>query len=278
MLTKHRVMVGCVAVLIIVNMVTFSIESVSPTTRGRPVPLTIALTGPFQEIAAHSIRFLGDIWRHYFWLVSVAQKNEALHKVLGEARRDAHACREAELANDRLRRLLAFRTESPGRLVPAEIIGKDPAPWVKRVTIDKGVSEGVVEGLPVVVPEGVVGLVTSASAHYASILLIIDPKSSVDALLQKSRVRGIVRGRSADRCVLDYVQRKHDVIEGAVVISSGLDGVFPKGLRVGWVDNVIPKHAGIFQEVVVVPAVDFETIEEVLVVLDPFGGAGYGGR
>ena len=278
MLTKQRVIVGCVVVLIIANVVVFSIESVTPTTSGRPVPLTIALTGPFQEITAHSIRFLGDIWRHYFWMVSVAQQNQELQDALSEARRAAHACREAELANDRLRRLLAFQTESPSRLVPAEIIAKDPAPWVKSVTIDKGMSEGVVEGLPVVVPEGVVGVVTSASAHYAGVLLIIDPKSSVDALLQNSRVRGIVRGRSTDRLILDYVQRKHKILEGAVVISSGLDGVFPKGLRVGRVHDVTPKNTGIFQEVVVVPAVDFETLEELLVVLDPLGGAGYGGR
>ena len=90
----------------------------------------------------------------------------------------------------------------------------------------------------------------------------------MDGLVQRTRARGIVQGVSEGNCTFRYALRKHDIQVGDTIVSSGLDGVFPKGLRVGRVSGVLKKDAGIFQEVEVVPFVDFETLEEVLVVLN----------
>jgi len=120
-----------------------------------------------------------------------------------------------------------------------------------------------------VVPKGIAGQVTDVSANYSKVLLIIDHNSAVDALVQNDRARGIIQGDAAGQCLFKYVLRKHDIKIGDIVVSSGLDGVFPKGLAVGYVSAVVKPKSGIFQEVTVIPYVDFEKLEEVLIVLNP---------
>jgi rod shape-determining protein MreC len=116
-------------------------------------------------------------------------------------------------------------------------------------------------------PQGIVGQVIEVSKHYSKVMLIIDRNSAVDALVQRTRARGVIKGESTDLCRLDYVLRKNDVRIGDTVLSSGLDGVYPKGLLVGQVSEVIQHDADIFHDVIVTPFVDFEKLEEVLVVL-----------
>jgi rod shape-determining protein MreC len=121
----------------------------------------------------------------------------------------------------------------------------------------------------VVISEGIAGLVTDVTYSYAKVLLIIDQNSAVDALIQRSRARGVIKGGFSNRCFLKYVLRKYDISIGDVVVSSGLDGVFPKGLRIGYVSSVVKQKAGIFQEITVMPYINFEELEEVLVLLGP---------
>ena len=123
--------------------------------------------------------------------------------------------------------------------------------------------------MPVVIPEGIAGLVTDVARNYAKILLVIDQNNAVDALIQRTRARGIIKGEPSGRLMLQYVLRKHEIQVGDVVISSGLDGVFPKGIRIGFVREVNKPDSGIFQQLAVTPYADFEKLEEVLVVLDP---------
>jgi rod shape-determining protein MreC len=180
-------------------------------------------------------------------------------------------CDELALSNQRLRNLLTFRKVVTEPVLAAEVIGKDPSPWFKTIIIDKGRSEGVEKGLPVLVPEGIAGQVTEVSNHYSKVLLIIDRNSAVDAMVQRTRARGVIKGEPSGQCLFKYVLRKRNVAIGDVVVSSGLDGVFPKGLRVGYVSGFIKRSAGIFQDVTVTPYVDFEKIEEVFVVLSSSG-------
>ena len=130
---------------------------------------------------------------------------------------------------------------------------------------------------PVVVAEGIVGQVMDVSDRYAKVLLLIDQDSAVDALVQRSRARGVIKGDDEGRCTFQYVLRKDDIGVGDIVVSSGLDGVFPKGLRVGHVSEVVRRNAGLFQDVVITSFVDFEKLEEVLVVLtEPGADSGDG--
>ena len=265
---KTAIVVG-VFLIFAVNLVLLSASSrrgYPPTTIGRVV---LPLIAPFQGGFARVIRYAKGVWTHYFFLINVAVENEELRKALAQATEKNNQCYETDLSNQRLRKLLEFKKSSTVKVIAAEVIGRDPSPWFKTAIIDKGQSDGVSKGLPVVIAEGIAGQVVEVSPGFSKVLLLIDPNSAVDAVVQRTRARGIVKGESEDRTVFHYVLRKHDVRVGDRVVSSGLDGVFPKGLSVGQVAEVIKRNAGIFQEVFVTPSVDFEKLEEVLVVLTP---------
>ena len=119
--------------------------------------------------------------------------------------------------------------------------------------------------MAVVVSEGVVGRVIEVSAHTAKVLLISDPNSAVDVIIQRSRAQGILEGRVEEFGILKYIQKSDDVQMGDKVITSGLGGIFPKGLIVGTVTKVERKRPGVFQYIEVTPSVDFSRLEEVLV-------------
>ncbi len=267
MVSKKLAMWVGIGFLIAVNLMALSVSASRRYYFTGPANIAISFTGPFQEIATRAIRFTSGIWHHYFYLVTVAQTNDRLEAALRGATQFRNQCMELALSNQRLRHLLNFKEKNPRPLLAAEVIGRDPSPWFKSVTIDKGTSEGVTAGAPVVMADGIVGMVTDASNHYAKVLLIIDQNSAVDVLLQENRARGVSKGASVDECRLDYVLRKYKIAAGDIVVSSGLDGVFPKGLRVGSVEKVVKRNAGVFQKVYVKPFVDFDKLEEVMVVL-----------
>ena len=267
MFSKKIVMIVGVIVLIAVNLIALSITSRRYHTYG-PGQIAISFIAPFQKITTSSISFIRDVWSHYFCLVAVKQENDELKKALSRAIEKNNQFHEIEIFNLRLRKLLNFRKNMAGQALVAEVIGKDPSPWFKTIIINKGKSDGVERGLPVLMPEGVVGQVIDASLHSSKVILIVDQISAIDALVQRTRARGIIKGDSTGQCFFMYALRKHNIKVGDTIVSSGLDTVFPKGLRIGKVSDVIKRNSGIFQEVIVTPYVDFEKLEEVLVVLN----------
>lgn len=227
----------------------------------------IGLVAPFQKATTWVVQSLKDIWRDYFNLISVAKENRELKRSLGQALEKNRYLAEIVLANDRLRALLHFKERSTYPVIAAEVVGKDPSPWFKTVMVDKGRLDGVNKAMPVVLADGVVGQVVDVSDHFAKVLLAVDQNSAVDALVQRSRARGVIKGIMGGKCVFQYALRKDDISVGDVIVTSGLDGVFPKGLSIGQVAEVVRRNAGIFQEVFITPFVDFEKLEEVLIVL-----------
>jgi len=260
------IMIIGVVVLIAANIVALSITSRSYPSFG-PGRIAISLVAPFQKVVSSSIRFVRGLWRHYFFLVSTAKDNEKYIQALRFDQQKDNQLNELKFSNVRLRSLLKFKKATTNQVLAAEVIGQDPSPWYKTIIIDKGKDDGVEKGLTVVVPEGIVGQVMHVVADYSKVLLIIDPNSAVDALVQRTRARGIIKGESAGQCLFKYVLRKHEVTVGDRVVSTGLDGIYPKGLGVGHVSGVVRRGAGIFQEVTVTPFVDFEKLEEVLIVI-----------
>ncbi|MFZ7125299.1 MAG: rod shape-determining protein MreC [Desulfobacterales bacterium] len=276
MFSRRTVVILGVVVLIIANTLILSVigNRFPASGTGR---FAISVLAPFQEAFSHSVRFIRDTWSDYFNLVNVSRQNALLKRRLAESSRIRNRLIETELANERLRHLLKFRQTVPMEVVAAEIIAKDPSSWFKTVVIDKGEADGVVAGLPVVVPEGIAGQVVETAKHYAKVLLTNDPNSAVDGLVQRSRVRGMIKGGTSSECRFHYVPGKEDVQVGDVIISSGMDGVYPKGLRVGEVIGVEKGPADIFQDIRVQPFVDFEKLEEVLVILHDGGIKAEGG-
>jgi rod shape-determining protein MreC len=267
MFSKKMVLIVGVIVLIAVNIIVLSVNSRRYTSFGLE-RVAISFISPFQELVTRTIGFTKDIWYHYFALVTIAKENDILIDQLNQASEKSNLWQETDLANARLRNLLDFKKNITELVVAAEVIAKDPSSWFKTVIIDKGKADGLSKGLPVVMPQGIAGQVIEVANHYSKVMLILDRNSAVDSLVQRTRARGVVKGESTDQLRLAYVLRKKDVQVGDIVVSSGLDGIYPKGLRVGLVSEVIEHEADIFHEVFIAPFVDFEKLEEVLVVLD----------
>lgn len=268
MFSKKTLLIVGAIVLIVVNMTILYISASRYRSYGFG-RVAIFFVAPLQDAVTGSIRFARGIWTHYFYLVSVAQENDNLKKKLSWVVEKNIQYNEIELSNQRLRNLLNFKETTTSQILAAEVIGVDPSSWFKAVIIDKGSIDGVERGLPVVIRQGIAGQVVNVSSRYSKVMLIIDRNSSIDALVQRTRARGIIKGEATGECLFKYVLRKNDVRVGDKIVASGLDGVFPKGLPVGDVKEVVRRNSGVFQEVRVVPYIDFEKLEEVLVILNP---------
>jgi rod shape-determining protein MreC len=207
-----------------------------------------------------------QVWNRYVALWSLRGENEALRSRIKVLEKSAQQATELDSANQRLSELLTLREELGGNAVAARIIGRSSLAWVKTAVLDKGATDGIAKGMAVVVTNGVLGQVVSASPHTARVLLVSDLSSAVDILVQRTRTRGIATGSADGGCTLKYIERKEDVQIGDTLITSGLDGIFPKGQLLGTVTHVGAQGAHLFQEVEVKLSADLSKVEEVLVV------------
>jgi rod shape-determining protein MreC len=175
---------------------------------------------------------------------------------------------------DRSRGLLAtleLRDRSNLKTVAAEVIGAGASTDFKTVTIDKGTADGVRPDMAVMAPDGVVGRIVVPSARAAKVQLLTDRNAAAGVLIARSRSQGVVVGDGDDVLRMEYVSEVADVVVGDTVVTSGIDGIYPKGFVVGTVEAV-EKSGNTYRQILVRPAVDFSSAEEVLVVLTPTPG------
>ena len=238
--------------------------------RGDPVA-AVVLDGmrPLQATVAAGLDALAGVWRGYIALVGVKQENERLRLRILELEQQAIRVAEVEETDKRLADLLSFRSALEGDTVAAQIIGRDPLPWFGTVTINKGEADRVRKNMAVLSPFGVVGQTMATGARSARVLLLTDHNSGIDAVVQRSRARGIVEGALDGGCVMKYVKREEDVEVGDRIVTSGLDGIFPRGVIIGDVTHVTRGNRGLLQVADVKPATPLDRIEEVLVVRGP---------
>jgi len=230
---------------------------------GRVVVETVS---PLQRAVTWCGQSMVDLWDGYVNLIGVHEENQRLREQARRFQAEVVAYREDRLANARLRRLLQLKESSGLPMLSAAVVATSATPWFRTVIIDRGSRNGVARGMAVVLPEGIVGRVISVSAGHAKVLLANDRNSAIDAVVQRSRVQGIFVGAGDGMGSLKYVARRDDIRSGDLIISSGLGGVFPKGLPLGVVEGVATERAGVFKSVQVRPTVDFGSLEEVMVV------------
>jgi rod shape-determining protein MreC len=221
---------------------------------------------PLQIVAQGTVNWVKGFRDNYDTLAGFKAENERLRKRIQSLEVERQKLLEAAATNRRLQQLLEFRSHLTGTALTASIIANSGSSWFQSCLIDKGSADGVRKGMAVVTPLGVVGQVVSATARTSKVLLLTDPNSGIDVLVQRTRSRGIVSGSLDNGAVLKYVKRSEDIQEGDRLITSGMDGVFPKGLMVGTVIKVRKQHLGLFQYIEILPAVQSSRIEEVLVV------------
>jgi rod shape-determining protein MreC len=273
LLRRYRVVLSC-GFFLLLSLVLAAVNTRAPY-RVDPVGvLLLEVMHPLQLGATVVSQGAERLWDRYLALWSVHQQNEELRRRLAALEGVAQRAVELDLANQRLGKLLALREELGVAAVAARVVGRSPVAWVHTVVLDKGERHGIAKGMAVLTPEGVVGQVVSVSAHAARVLLISDASSGVDALVQRTRVQGILSGAVDGSCTLKYIQRGDEVKVGDVVVTSGLDGIFPKGQPIGTVARVEMKDSRMFQDVEVMLSAELAKVEEVLVVARGVARAG----
>lgn len=202
------------------------------------------------------------------WAYKRANQNLGAELVAARARIIELSEKAAEV--DRLKALLDFRTQSPYRSLAAEVIAASPEDGMRTIVINRGQDAGLRVNLPVVTPSGVVGKVAAVYHHTAEVLLITDPSSAAGCMLEKSRLQGILMGTSQNQCQLHYVMDGEKVPVGEAVLTSGLDGIYPKGLLVGYV--VRTRKGNIYKSIDIKPAASLNRLENVLVLFKSTSG------
>lgn len=207
-----------------------------------------------------------DAWHGYFDLRDVRAENARLHAEVNALQVQLQAERARAERADAYRNLLQLRARVPLETTGAEVIAGSASPEFRTVTIDKGTTDRVATDMAVVAPAGVVGRVTQPAAHASLVQLIIDGNAAAGATIERTRVQGIVVGLGDGSLRMDFAPATGDVVTGDVVVTSGIDGLYPAGFVIGTVTRV-SRGDGLYHEIAVQPAVDFSRLEDVLVVL-----------
>jgi rod shape-determining protein MreC len=224
------------------------------------------IMAPVSKSFQTTSRAAQQVFKDYVLLRETHQENERLQSQVAQLQNQLTEYHEAYLENLRLRRLLDFKTTIKTEAVPAQVVVHDPTGWFQTLIVDKGAQDGVQADMPVVNDEGVVGRIMEVSDRYSRVLLITDPANSVDGMIERNRIRGILAGKDPATCFLKYVRGNFDVQTGDVVVTSGKDGIYSKGLRLGRVRGVFKDPVALFQTVEVEPAVRLNALEEVLII------------
>jgi rod shape-determining protein MreC len=254
------------SICVIVFLYIFSFNFQRPKQMDIWQRLVVETLSPFMDFVQNISKSADQVIKDYVLLRQLHEENERLKAKVTHLQQQITSYHEAYIENLRLRRLLDFKNTIPTRTIAAQVVLHAPTGWFETLVIDKGSRDGVVPDMALVNDEGIVGRVLNVSDRYSQVLLITDPESAVDALIQRNRVRGILKGKDLNTCVLNYVRSNLDVQTGDLVVTSGKDGIFPKGLRLGIVQKVSENPVNLFLEIEVKPLVRLGTLEEVLIL------------
>jgi len=256
-------------VLVIVPVIALNAGGKSPASLHWFDRAAVSISAPVQAAIRWSIATSWDGMQSYFLLLSTQENNRNLALENRRLLNELAAFQEVARENDRLRDLVKFNEPLVGRKVVAQVIAQDVSPEFRMIRINKGSSHGVESGMAVIALEGIVGRVIRAGSDFSDVLSLQDSSSAIDSLLQRNRVRGVVEGLGGQQLSMKYLRRTDDVQDGDIIVSSGIGGLFPKGLTIGKVTSVRKKNFGITQTVEVIPSVDFNRLEEVTVIDPP---------
>jgi rod shape-determining protein MreC len=268
LLKRYRELI-LVAVLLLLPLGVYFAHAKHPSERSRLDRVILSVTGPIEKGVGWLIGGALDAWSGYVALRHAHQRAITLEREVNLLRIEQMELQNVRQENDRLRQLLAFSRETPERrVIGGRVIGVrlDPK-GLQLITIDRGSDDGVARMMPVVVAQGVVGRVHTVAGSSADVLLLSDRNSSVAVRVDRSRARANVRGTGSPyNTRLEYALRSDDMLEGDLLVTSGTDGVFPRGLAVGKITALKRSGQGLYQRADVTPSVDMTKLEEVLVL------------
>jgi rod shape-determining protein MreC len=220
---------------------------------------------PFERVLIWAQNGSSNLWHNYFFLRGVRAENRQLKQQIEQMRLEQVRLSEDAGQAHRLQQLLSFKEQVIAKTVPAQVIGSSGSDLSRSIYIDKGSNEGIASDMAVITAGGIVGKVLRVYPSTSLVLMINDQTSGVGAMLEKSRLQGVLKGTPEGAVILERVMSDEQVVPGDTVLSSGGDQIFPKGLPVGTVTKVSPGRE-MFLNIQVKPAADLSRLEEVLVV------------
>lgn len=254
--------------LLLLNLTLLSLQIEDPSGIYLLKRWVLVTGGPFINLSAAVSRGLQDAWRNYVWLHGARHENERLRMAVDQLTLQVDRLEQLQQENDRLRLLLGFKEGRPYRLIGARVVGRAPDFLSRVAYLDRGSADGVHIDAPVLTGAGVIGRVVLVAGHNAQVQLITNADASVGIMLERTGSPGVLRGTGGRLLEVGYISSTEDVAVGDVVVTSGLDRVYPKGLFVG---KVVESAKGktVYRDIRVEPSADLIRIGEVLVLLGP---------
>lgn len=264
-LWRHRVMLTSgILMLLALHMLS---AGLAPGARAEKPSLALLwMLKPVQSIEANVADDTTGFVHDYFDLVNVRQENLVLKEQVSELEGQRTRLAELEAENRHLSDLLELREVLAMQAVAARVIGADASELSRTLILSEGSSDGLRRDMAVISTAGVVGKLIAVAPNASRVLLINDHNSGLDAFDQRGRSRGIVTGLLDGGLTMKYVDRTEDVKSGDSVVTSGMDGIFPRGLLVGQVTRVSQEGPGLFLNIDIHPATDFRKLEQVLIL------------
>lgn len=256
--------------LILSFVLGLTIVFISPELQKRPLRwLEVPIGGAVYYVQQGTYAVLDGIsgvWYGYIHLIGVQQENEALRAEIARIRGENNLLKEEGALAERLQVVLDYKQSAPFNLVAASVIGRQPSHWYQTVIVNKGEAQGVKVDMGVITPEGIVGKVIKTGPRHAQVLLMTDRNSAIAAIVQRTRDEGIIQGIEEGAIRLKYLPHFSEVVVGDVLVTSGLEGSFAKGLKIGEIEKVEKREHELFLQVKVTPQIDFSKLEEVLII------------
>ncbi len=265
-LRSRSLVLGTLALLIVIGLILDEFGALMPLEG-----LFVQLTRPLQRLMDGITDQVVDASVVLTELRTLRQRNRQLEELVDRLMIENVRLKETDAQNEDLRKKLQFSETHPQYIikaaeVKARVIGREPNNLMSILLIDAGQRDGIRQGMPVVTDRGLVGAVYRVGPNWAKVLLIIDPSSSVSALVQSSRTPGVVSGQLGENLLMDYIPLDGDLAVGDVILTSGINGRYPKGLVIGQVVEVIQHDMAVARQAVIAPSVNFEQLETVLVI------------
>jgi rod shape-determining protein MreC len=221
-------------------------------------------------VRSAAIAFIGTIQSTTGWLTLAFGErfeSEALKEVNLNLMEEVLELRRLRQENDELRGMLGFKQREDYSLVAAEIVGKNGTHGTFTLTLDAGSSDSIRETMPVITEQGLVGRVVAVSAHYSIVQLALNREFRVTAMVNRSRIDGILRWKIDEKLLLENIWKTADIVVGDTIVTSEYSAQFPPGIPVGTVQHIGPSESGQFSDIVVKPQVNFVSLERVFVLL-----------
>jgi rod shape-determining protein MreC len=227
----------------------------------------LGVQAPVIAVSSSIAQGIRNVWQHYVWTVGARAENVRLRETVRQLSLLNSAYEQAREENERLRRLISLSGDMKYRTLGARVVARTPSFLSNVIYIDRGSKDGIHVDAPVLSGDGIIGKTLLVTTHQSQVQLITNPDASLGAMLEKTRTPGVLSGSGDLLLNLNYISSTEEIAAGDIVLSSGLDDIFPKGLAVGKVVSV-RKGKGVFQSIKVEPFMDLIHIEEVVVLLN----------